>query len=89
MQITPLLGTQRCLNAKSFNKLKFGVHFFVLKFIYSEKAAKFCEIFPLLLTIVHTYNWKGFHVESCTIFASKYYFVYLLKVQNNLKISFS
>ena len=26
----------------------------VLKFIYSEKATKFCEIFPLLLTAVHT-----------------------------------
>ena len=25
-----------------------------LKFIYSEKATKFCEIFPLLLTTVHT-----------------------------------
>ena len=25
-----------------------------LKFIYSEKAIKFCEIFPLLLTAVHT-----------------------------------
>ena len=25
-----------------------------VKFIYSEKAAKFCEIFPLLLTTVHT-----------------------------------
>jgi hypothetical protein len=26
---------------------------YLLKFIYSEKAAKFCEIFPLLLTTVH------------------------------------
>ena len=25
-----------------------------LKFIYSEKATKFCEIFPLLLSTVHT-----------------------------------
>ena len=25
-----------------------------VKFIYSEKATKFCEIFPLLLTTVHT-----------------------------------
>ena len=24
---------------------------FVVKFIYSEKATKFCEIFPLLLTV--------------------------------------
>jgi hypothetical protein len=26
----------------------------LIKFIYSEKATKFCEIFPLLLTTVHT-----------------------------------
>ena len=31
----------------------------VLKFIYSEKATKFCEIFPLLLTAVHTVKSKG------------------------------
>ena len=30
-----------------------------LKFIYSEKATKFCEIFPLLLTAVHTVKSKG------------------------------
>ena len=31
-----------------------------VKFIYSEKASKFYEIFPLLLTIVHTVKskWK-------------------------------
>ena len=27
---------------------------YLVKFIYSEKAAKFCEIIPLLLTILHT-----------------------------------
>ena len=30
-----------------------------LKFIYSEKATKFCEIFPLLLTTVHIGKSKG------------------------------
>ena len=30
-----------------------------VKFIYSEKAAKFCEIFPLLLTTVHTVKSRG------------------------------
>ena len=33
--------------------------FFLLKFIYSEKATKFFEIFPLLLTTVHTVKSKG------------------------------
>ena len=31
---------------------------FSVKFIYSEKAAKFCEIFTLLLTAVHTVTNK-------------------------------
>ena len=30
-----------------------------LKFIYSEKATEFCEIFPLLLTTVHAVKSKG------------------------------
>ena len=30
----------------------------LLKFIYSEKATKFCEIFPLLLTTVYTVKSK-------------------------------
>ena len=30
-----------------------------LKFIYSEKATKFCEIFPVRLTTVHTVKRKG------------------------------
>ena len=30
-----------------------------IKFIYSEKATKFCEILPLLLTTVHTVKSKG------------------------------
>ena len=37
----------------------FHVHVLWLKFIYSEKATKFCEIFPLLLTTVHTVKGKG------------------------------
>ena len=32
---------------------------FFVKFIYSEKATKFCGIFPLLLTTVHTVKSKG------------------------------
>ena len=31
----------------------------ILKFIYSEKATRFCEIFPLLLTTVHEDKSKG------------------------------
>ena len=34
-------------------------NFDFIKFIYSEKAKNFCEIFPLLLTTVHTVKSKG------------------------------
>ena len=33
--------------------------FTYVKSIYSEKATKFCEIFPLLLTTVHTVKSEG------------------------------
>merc|ERR1711997_1165704 len=35
-----------------------GQQLLTLKFIYSEKATKFCEIFTLLLTTVHTVKSK-------------------------------
>ena len=35
------------------------VPFAYLKFIYSEKATKFCEIFPLLLTVCTVVKSKG------------------------------
>ena len=40
-------------------KRKSGVIAIQVKFIYSEKATKFCEIFLLLLTTVHTVKSKG------------------------------
>ena len=42
-----------------------------LKFIYSEKATKFCEIFLLLLTTVHTVKSKGKISQNFVAF-SKY-----------------
>ena len=42
-----------------------------LKFIHSEKATKFCEIFPLLLTAVHTVKSKGKISQNFVAF-SKY-----------------
>ena len=41
-------------------------YFFLLKFIYSEKATKFYEIFPLLLTTVHTVKSKGVDFSECS-----------------------
>ena len=40
-------------------KIKIVLPGIQVKFIYSEKATKFCEIFPLLLTTVHTVKSKG------------------------------
>ena len=37
----------------------FFFYSFLVKFVYSEKATNFCEIFPLLLTTVHTVKSKG------------------------------
>ena len=43
----------------SFDEKSFSFsHTYELKFIYSEKAKNFCEIFPLLLTTVHTVKSK-------------------------------
>ena len=41
----------------------------VLKFIYSEKATKFCEIFPLLFTAVLTVKSKGKILQNFVAFS--------------------
>ena len=41
----------------------------VIKFIYSEKATIFCEIFPLLLTTVHTVKSKGKILQNFVAFS--------------------
>ena len=40
-----------------------------IKFIYSEKATKFCEIFPLLLNAVHTVKSKGKILQNFVAFS--------------------
>ena len=40
-----------------------------LKFIYSEKVTKFCEIFPLLLAAVHTVKSKGIISQNFAAFS--------------------
>ena len=37
--------------------------------MYSEKATKFCEIFPLLLTTVHTVKCKGKVLQNFVAFS--------------------
>ena len=53
------------------NYLKGEVIF--IKFIYSEKATKFCEIFPLFLTTVHTVKSKGKIAQSLVAFSEYTY----------------
>ena len=43
----------------------------IVKFIYSEKATKFCEIFSLLLTAVHTVKRKGKISQTFVAFSAK------------------
>ena len=40
-----------------------------LKFIYSEKATKFCEIFPLLLTVCTVVKSKGKILQNFVAFS--------------------
>ena len=41
----------------------------MLKFIYSEKAAKFCEIFTLLLTVCTVVKSKGKNSQNFVVFS--------------------
>ena len=41
----------------------------LLKFIYSEKATKFCEIFHSLLTTVHAVKSKGKILQNLMAFS--------------------
>ena len=50
----------------------------LLKFIYSEKATKFCEIFPVLLTTVHTVKSKGTISQNFVAF-SEYVCIWTLQ----------
>ena len=55
---------------------------FDVKFIYSEKATKFCEIFPLLLTVCTVVKSKG--KISQTFMAFSEYMNFILFIQSIL-----
>ena len=55
-----------------------------LKFIYSEKATKFCEIFTLILTTVHTVKSKMKISQNFVAF-SEYMNFTINKLFNNYK----
>ena len=52
-----------------------------LKFIYSEKATKFCEIFPLLLTVCTVVKSKGKILQNFVAFSEYMNFKYLKKTK--------
>ena len=53
-----------------FPKLKVHIRLWgELKFIYSEKATKICEIFPILLTAVQTVKSKGKILQNFVAFS--------------------
>ena len=41
----------------------------LVKFIYSEEATKFCDIFPILSTTVHTVKNKGNILQNFVAFS--------------------
>ena len=58
-----------------------------LKFINSEKATKFWEIFPLLLTTVHTVKSKGKMSQSFVAFWEYMNFIYLFDPTSKYEIT--
>ena len=61
----------------------------IVKFIYSEKATKFCEIFPLLLTVCTVVKSKGKVSQNHVAFSEYMNFetkkVYFAKGKINLE----
>ena len=54
----------------------------LLKFIYSEKATKFCEIFPLLLTVCTVVKSKGKILQNFVAFSEYMNFKISRKITN-------
>ena len=63
----------------------------LVKFVFSEKAAKFCEIFALLLTTVHTVKSKVKISQNFVAFSEYMNFkgAYLLDYLVQKKLAFS
>ena len=61
-------GTQSYMITVVFSRF-LTMHIDLLKFIYSEKATKFCEIFTLLLTTVHTVKGKVKIFQNFVVFS--------------------
>ena len=53
-----------------------------VKFIYSEKATKFCEIFPLLLTVCTAVKSKGKISQIFVAFSEYMNFTLMFKSDN-------
>ena len=58
----------------------------LFKFIYSEKATKFCEIFTLLLTTIHTVKSKMKILQNFVAFSEYMNLVWLL-VRSAIRIT--
>jgi hypothetical protein len=59
---------------------------FILKFIYSEKATKFCEIFPLFLTVCTVVKSKKKISQNFAAFSE--YMNYKINLHRNSFINF-
>ena len=57
----------------------------IVKFIYSEKATKFCEIFSLILTTAYTVKSKGKISQNLVAFSEYINFKYFIVVRWNFR----
>ena len=55
-----------------------------LKFIYSEKAANFCEIFPLLLTVCTVVKSKGKISQNFVAFSEYMNFKVIVRMDGHM-----
>jgi hypothetical protein len=68
-QLKPLAAERTILYNIAIVQTSNLIHKVKIKFIYSEKATKFCKIFPLLLTSVHTVKSKGKISKNYVVFS--------------------
>ena len=58
-----------------------------VKFIYSETATKFCEIFPLFLNTVHTVKSKGKILQNFVAFSEYMNFTTMDKLSKDVFVA--
>jgi hypothetical protein len=83
----PFLGVILLLEASIKNEsLAFAKCIYLIKFVYSEKATKFCKISTLLLSTVHTDKSKVEILQNFVAFSEYTNFMRIYPNSSNLNI---